>query len=83
MNDRTLRIELTEEQARLYVESASFRHGVDAFFHGVVPLYLDGLAAKAARNDAEVQARIAEVQSDWMGAEGVDGELRGEEGDVA
>ena len=58
---RTLTIELTPEHARLYLESATFKQGVDAFLRGVVPLYLNGLAAKAVATDIDIESRMKAI----------------------
>ncbi len=58
VRDKSLRIELTDEQARLYVESAAFHLGVDAFLRGVVPAFLEGLAARAVRTDSDIESRL-------------------------
>lgn len=62
---RTLQVELTEEQARLYATSATFRQGVDALLRGVVPNFLDGLAAKAEAVDRDMEARMREAMGAW------------------
>ena len=60
---RTLHVELTDEQALLYMNSPTFKQGVDAFLSGVVPLYLDGLAARAKAMDAVTLARTQTLRS--------------------
>ena len=60
---RTLHVELTDEQALLYMNSPTFKQGVDAFLSGVVPLYLDGLAARAEAMDAVTLARTQTLRS--------------------
>lgn len=75
MTDRmTIRVPLTDEHARLYRESPVFRQGVDAMLHGVLPMFFDGLAQRAAREDADLRARVAVMAKGgaWPGLE-VDG----------
>lgn len=58
MERRNLEIELTKEQARLYMTSATFKTGVDVILGEYVPMLLDGLANKAEQADWDMQARI-------------------------
>lgn len=60
--ERHLKVQLTDEQIRLYLESPTFKHGVDTFLRGVLPVFLEGLVQRAARDDAEFQARITAAQ---------------------
>lgn len=55
---RSLSIALTEEQARLYSTSATFKAHTDALIERIVPTYLDGLAARAPEVDAWQEQRI-------------------------
>lgn len=54
---RQLVIQLTGEQARLYNESAMFKNLIDSLVEGVIPIFIEGAAAQAARVDATVRAR--------------------------
>jgi len=62
---RTMQVHLTAEQAQLYRTSPTFRHGADTMLRGVVPQFLAGLAATAAAEDQEADARRRASHGAW------------------
>ena len=58
-------VELTDEQARLYLNSPTFKTGADDLLQRVVATYLEGLAAKAEAADADREARDRERMGAW------------------
>lgn len=59
---RTLWIELTENQARLYQESATFKRNADLLLASVLPALLRGWETSAEEIDREHAARVREIE---------------------
>lgn len=70
-----LRIELTTalvgDRKRLYHESVSFKHSIDALA-AMLPLWVDGIAAQAAEDDANLRKAVELAQGGRFEGGGVD-----------
>ena len=53
MANHSFDIELTDEQKRLYLNSPTFRHGLDLLLRGFIPAFIRGLEVEA--KDADIK----------------------------